>query len=196
MEIMQLKDLLKSHRKDKRTNPLIKALIVISYSHWEGFVKGASRIYWEYIKNKGTSCNKLNRKIVIPLVVQALYNKSTQEKIHLLTDINNDPGYKLAIDKDKLVDTESNLKFEVLTKIIENFGEDSKEFETKSMFIDTIMLKHRNKFAHGDYDSEATYDVAIEIAETVINLIDMYKTKIENMIAQEKYKPSPYPDKG
>ena len=50
-EIADLKSVLQSKKKNdsKEKNVFAKALVLISYSHWEGFVKNISKYYLEYI---------------------------------------------------------------------------------------------------------------------------------------------------
>ena len=158
IEIHHLKSLLKIKKNSKEKDVLAKSVILISYSHWEGFVKSISMYY----QNMATKIKELHKALT-------------------------DNTYKLAFNIDKLVDAESNLNSVVLDKILVNIGASTSTFETKSIFIDSILLKNRNDFAHGDR-GRADFDTAIDIADTVLTLMELYKTEIENMIALKSYR--------
>lgn len=178
-EIINLKGLL-SKAKDKNELLLAKCLVVLSYSHWEGFVKNASRYYMMYIKLKGFSSDRYSQNLRSSLFYRQIMKKtdSVTNKILLTEDClyNN---HDLSIDENDLCDTESNLDYNTLKKILYNIGLRSTEFDTKEIFINERIVGDRNKFAHGELQPYTTKE-AIEIADEVISLMDKYKTEIDN----------------
>ena len=178
-EIINLKGLL-SKAKDKNELLLAKCLVVMSYSHWEGFVKNASRYYMIYIKLKGYSSDQYSQNLRSSLFYRQIMKKqdSVTNKILLTEDClynNRD----LTIDEEDLCDTESNLDYNTLKKILYNVGLRSTEFDTKAIFINERIVGDRNKFAHGELQPYTAED-AIDIADEVINLMDKFKTEIDN----------------
>lgn len=189
LEIHYLKNILQSKRDSKESKVLIKALVVISYAHWEGFVKKASIAYLSYI-----SFLSLNKKqISTDLFSSSLFSMMTEEgkgigeKIKKLRGIIDDPSYKPEMNIDKMCNTESNLNNERLDKIMKNIGAPYEELRSKGMFIDGSLLNHRNKYAHGEY-CEIDVDRAMEIANTTIQLMEQYKTIIDNLLALEAFR--------
>lgn len=185
-ELINLKGLLLNARA-KNELLLAKCLVVMSYSHWEGFVKNATKIYMKYVKFQGLSASQYSQELRSALTYRQIMKNSDSvvNKIRLTEDClyNN---MALNIDEDDLCDTESNLSFDVLKKILYNVGLRSNVFDTKEIYINEKIVGDRNKFAHGEiraYDS----DDAIEIADTVINLIDIYRNEILNASAQQSY---------
>lgn len=178
-EILNLKGLL-SKAKDKNELLLAKCLVVMSYSHWEGFVKNASRYYMMYVKLKGYSSDQYSQNLRSSLFYRQIMKKqdSVTNKILLTEDClynNRD----LTIDEDDLCDTESNLDYNTLKKILYNVGLRTTEFDTREIFINERIVRDRNKFAHGELQPYSKKD-AIEIAEEVIKLMDKFKTEIDN----------------
>lgn len=186
IEIINLMGLL-HHSKNKNEILLAKCLVVLSYSHWEGFVKNSSKFYLMYIKNKGLSQHQYSQQLRSSLFYRHIMKKndSITNKI-LLTEDCLYHNMNLEIDINDLCDTESNLNFETLKKILFNLGIRSTEFDTKELFINEKIIADRNKFAHGELQPY-TKDEACEIADETIKLMDKYKTEIENAIAMESY---------
>ena len=159
----------------------------MSYSHWEGFVKNATKIYMKYVKFQGLNANQYSQELRSALTYRQIMknNDSLVNKIRLTEDClyNN---LALNVDVDDLCDTESNLNYDVLKKILYNVGLRSNAFDTKEIYINEKIVGDRNKFAHGEirfYDS----DEAIDIADTVINLMDIYRTEILNASVQKSF---------
>lgn len=178
-EIINLKGLLMK-AKDKNELLLAKCLVVMSYSHWEGFVKNASRYYMMYIRQKGFSSDRYSQNLRSSLFYRQIMKNtdSVVNKIVLTEDClynNRD----LIIDEDDLCDTESNLDYKTLKKILYNVGLRSTVFDTKEIFINERIVGDRNKFAHGELQPYTTKE-AMEIADEVIDLMDKYKTEIDN----------------
>ena len=187
IEIHHLKSLLKIKKNSKEKDVLAKSVILISYSHWEGFVKSISMYYLSYIAFLALPKDKMSTNLIASCLIRIGENQNMATKIKELHKALTDNTYKLAFNIDKLVDAESNLNSVVLDKILVNIGASTSTFETKSIFIDSILLKNRNDFAHGDR-ARADFDTAIDIADTVLTLMELYKTEIENMIALKSYR--------
>lgn len=187
MEIHYLKTLLKQKINSREKGALSKSVILVSYSHWEGFVKSISMYYLSYIAFLDLPKNKLSTNLIASCLVRIGENQNMSTKIKELHKILTDDNYKLAFNIDKLVDAESNLNSTVLDKILVNIGASTSTFDTKAIFIDHVLLKNRNNFAHGE-NEQVDYDTAIDIADKVLELMYLYKTEIENMIALKAYK--------
>ena len=81
---------------------------------------------------------------------------------------------------------QGDVNFDVLQKLLYNVGLRSHVFDTKEIYINEKIVGDRQKFAHGEirvYDS----DDAIDIADTVINLMDTYRTEILNASVQKSF---------
>ena len=185
-EIINLKGLL-VQSKTKNQLLLAKCLVLLAYSHWEGFVKNATRYYVMYVKFLGLSSDRYSHELRTSLIYRQITRNSDNvpNKISLLEDYLYG-NRNLIIDEDKLCDTESNLNFATLRKILYNIGLRSNVFDTKEIFINEKIVGDRNKFAHGEIRPYSSND-AIEIADIVINLMDLYKTEIQNAISLESY---------
>ena len=187
-EIHDLKSLVKAkyNQKSVEKNVFSRALILISYSHWEGFVKNASKYYLSYIQFLSLNQSQLSSRLVSSFLFQSTLNKKRPDKIaNILEGITN-PSYKFTINIEELIDAESNLSSIILEKILSNIGIQTNAFITKSQYIDSVILKFRNDNAHGGIEY-VDIDQSIDISERVLDLMSLFKTEIENALYQKKY---------
>ena len=90
-EIVSLKNICNSLAKNKNTyeqSVLLKSLVVISYSHFEGFVKDATKSYFEFINTVSLKSNNVNLKL-LSSYIQYLYLSNTLSKVDLIETIQN-----------------------------------------------------------------------------------------------------------
>ena len=86
----------------------------------------------------------------------------------------------------KVIDTKSNLSSTVLLDIISALGLDGSQFATRLKFIDNNLVNPRNHIAHGE-SMELTVDEYILLHDGVINLIETFRTEIENASVLRRY---------
>lgn len=195
-EIFQLRDVVRSNKNKKAESALAKSLIVISYSHWEGFVKQVSINYMKYVSFKAPNKSQLSTDLLVPL----LYNNipfdndsiygNYPKKLEYIKKVLLDNSFKFEIKWDDLCDAKSNLNSDVLIRIATNIGLSVQDMDTKFAFIDGVLLKNRNDFAHGDRNGLKVKD-AVDIADSVIDLMNIYKTKIENAVTLKSFIKNP-----
>ncbi|MBQ7892602.1 MAG: hypothetical protein IJ321_01520 [Alistipes sp.] len=172
---------------NKRLYPMIRSLVMLSYSHWEGFVKHVTKYFLDYLSRLGLDQSQTHPALVASSLNYALNNKSRTESNRLIYEILTDKHYKLHYQSEAMCDTKSNLNFEVLEVISTNIGIDISGLSLKEKQIDEIMLGRRNKIAHGENDS-LDKEYGIEVADISISMMTEFKTLLQNMIATESFK--------
>ena len=85
------------------------------------------------------------------------------------------------------ISTASNLSSEILKEITDILGIEFSLYSTKSVLIDTKLLKTRNEIAHGEY-AGFDKDEYIELHIEVIGMLEIFRNQIENAAIQEKFK--------
>lgn len=195
IEINTLLDMLRieggkpSIRRNKhKINCLIKSIVCISYSHWEGFAKYASRVYLEYIRFLSLDNSKLSNNLKAAFTVFLRKNMTLKERIETFRQLFTNVQFKHIIPVNELTNTHDNLNYNYLVELAFSIDFDYSEFVTKEQFIDGSLLNYRNKFAHGEANYEVDIDKAKDIARNTLSLISIFKDEIENMISLEKYK--------
>lgn len=178
----------KVRKKSKEVGVLSKSLILISYSHYEGFVKDSSVKFFEYLNFKGLKCKDVTKGLVAAYIHASLYSNplsATASMEKILDFISNDEN-KIIFNPKYMSDAESNLNSEILEKITKRMDMHFFELDANRTFIDSVILKYRNDFAHGDWIYVDT-DRALEISNKVVLLLDSFSNELQNIIVQKKY---------
>ena len=180
-EIQSMKD------SNKILFPMVRSLVMLSYSHWEGFVKYATKYFFMYLSSLGLDLSQTHPALVASSLNYALSNKGKAEANRIILEILTNNHYKPHYPHDAMTDTKSNLNYDVFEVICNNIGIDISELSLKKKKIDDIMLGRRNKMAHGENDClDKTY--GIEVADISIEMMNEFKTLLHNMVATDGFR--------
>ncbi|NET59997.1 MAG: hypothetical protein F6K47_28770 [Symploca sp. SIO2E6] len=194
-ELTEVKSLVASKTvSEQRHRALIRSGVCILYSHWEGFVKLAANSYLEYVRLQRLTYRELSTNFLALAMKQRLNEAKDTNKPSLYIPVCHfflsELDQRCSLPKD-MISTASNLSSEILKEITDLLGIDFSHYSTKSVLIDTKLLKTRNEIAHGNYlifDREEY----MELHEEVIKMLDLFRNQVENAaIRQEYLKPSP-----
>lgn len=191
-EISFLIGLLHDKKSNRMAYVIAKSLIIVAYSHWEGFVKLTSARYLAYINFLSMPKSEMNVRLnAVGLAwLDDITRQPKCELINQVYDIITKDDYQLTFPVGPLVNPESNLNSEVLKKILADIGSDSIEFEDDYPFLDKKLLKYRNQYAHGE-SLHADIDDAMMIGNKVVELLNKYRDLVQNMIDTEQYRKVP-----
>ena len=193
-EIINLQGTVLRNTNNKKVMPILKSLVLVSYSHWEGFVNATSSFYLSFLQVQSYPSNQLSVRLLSSLYFwnDQKKPKKVQDSISRYEDLIKGNQREFSFYIDDMCSTESNLNYDVLSKIMSSIGLDSTSFLLEKPFIDERLLKFRNKFAHGDYsyDGDLNINEAIEISKKVLELMAMFKTELENAIVAESFRRS------
>jgi MAE_28990/MAE_18760-like HEPN len=190
-ELSEVKALVEAKSvSDQRHKALVRSGVCILYAHWEGFVKLAANSYLEYVRLKSLNYKELSSNFLALAMKEKLKEAKETNKPSLyipvceffLSELNK----KCLLPKNA-ISTASNLSSEILKEITDILGIDFSLYSTKSILIDTKLLKARNEIAHGNYlilDREEY----IKLHTEVIGMLDMFRNQIENAAVEEKFK--------
>ena len=170
---------------------LIRSSIVMAYAHWEGYVKGSAEAYLEYVsrkklKNEELAMNFLAISAKSKLVGLTDSSKALihNEAVKFFIEQGSD---RASIPYSSLVNTRSNLKFNVFENIMLMIGIDYRDFITKANLIDRQLVHNRNNIANGRYLTVDTAE-AIEVIDQVIAMLSIFRNSIDNAASLEVYK--------
>lgn len=192
----RLKELSDIKRAILDANPLsrdilLKALVALSYAHWEGYVKFSAQKYFEFIALRKLSYEKLDSQFyinsfLVRVGALAQSKHGVQVRTNLIRDILESRSGRFSYVHPTLVNTGSNLKFEVFKDICLICGVDIEKFSDKENFIDVILLKRRNSIAHGDSATVAVDEID-HLADETISLMRSFKNELENRVYMKSY---------
>lgn len=171
---------------------LLRSLVAISYAHWEGSVRHAARKYLEHVALRKFRFEQLDRQFLknyfLPRL-SALSNSkgSLNDRCNLIDEILSAQTGQFRRVNEDLVNTKSNLNFDVFTDICLVCGIDIKPFEEKSTFIDVVLLKRRNAIAHGE-DTLISMDDLDVISTDTVALMRAFGDALENQAYLQAYR--------
>lgn len=201
-EIRFLKNQLSNIYRENEREKFRKALVVMLYSHYEGFCKTLFLIYINEINLNGIGRSEANSYIVTASLEDAFkaYDSRDKknkffkrqlpddEKLHRFSrqvdfiDSMHDLLSEKVYIPEEIIDTESNLKPVVLRKLLFRLGFKYDIFNSYEGQIDHLLNK-RNNIAHGsekdgikeeEYNDieKATFTVIEELKKLVINALE------------------------
>lgn len=119
---------------------IIKAIILLIYSHWEGFIKKVGKVYFKYISTLNIKTSELNPNFQSFVCKNSLHEfiskSSPDKKLWKVSDINefrksitdqinNSFHVKVDLTQEKskfIVDTKDNLNADIFNKIVTELG--------------------------------------------------------------------------
>jgi RiboL-PSP-HEPN len=184
-ELSDLKQAIKTSDSASKS-ALLKSLIAMSYSHWEGYIKFIAAKYFEYFTIRKKLFNELDRQFYVNSMLARLDSISTsrtsiEEKCNIINEILDNQEKRFSYVNQSLIDTRSNLNSFVISDICLICGISSEHFKDQSNFIDVLLLKRRNAIAHGQQEDvqEETMD---DFVGNVLSLMTHFRDLLENKI--------------
>ncbi len=108
----------------------------------------------------------------------------------MLDAIRNPHIARAPMPRQGLVNTRSNLRFSVLSEILQSVGLDPAEFSTRSNLIDRSLCDARNEIAHGRerFPAPEAFD---GLHDSVIVMMETLRHRILEAVRLETYKVAP-----
>lgn len=164
---------------------LIKSLLLMLYSHWEGFIKNSSKLYLGYISGMRMKVNDLTlnfKTITMKGFIKECYNSTDaltlENEMRFIEKYiaNNNAIFQLSLDlardRDKtLINTRDNLSPEVFGNICKVIGLQEKNcLVTRKRYFDEVFINRRNAISHG---SKVLLDESNEFDLDLTSLISL-----------------------
>ena len=196
-ELTNIKSLIYSSRAS-HNQVLVRAGVLMLYSHWEGYIKKACEAFFYYMNFKSIKYQDLNPNYLAIGIADSFNGNFPQKKFssYMRTVdfvVSEAESLKFKIDVETRVDTKSNLTTDVLKDLLDMIGVDSSHFTNNQHHIDARLLKLRNAIAHGEKtENNPNYKVNSEIFydlyDRINSLIDHFEVILTNHIELEAYK--------
>ncbi|MBE4599933.1 MAE_28990/MAE_18760 family HEPN-like nuclease [Vibrio navarrensis] len=182
----EISDLLFLHNEDNN-HLILKSVILLMYSHWEGYIKNISKQYLMLISDLDLELNKLGinfEAIDIKSDIKNCFDSS--QTLNLVNEINflnkiytKNRKFKLPSsfkkEKDKsVINTRDNLNIDTFQSFLKILGiYDFKPLKTRIQYIDEKLLNNRNIIAHGSkiHPNTNTFNMDIEEIKKLRNFI-------------------------
>lgn len=170
---------------------LVRAGVPLLYAHWEGFVKGVSLAYVEFVDNQRLRYDELSSCFVVFGVKRHLGHLSSSRKsrvnIEAVEFFMHSMGDRANLSLATAVSTDSNLSSSVFQNIALSLGVDPSPYSPRFNLIDESLLKRRNRIAHGEYLDLGATEYRALLGE-VTSLMRLYKSDVLNAATLGQYR--------
>lgn len=171
---------------------LLRALVALCYAHWEGYVRFAAKKYLEHIALRKFPFEKLEKQFLTNYFLprlSALANSKTSisERCQLIEDILEGGKSHFRRVNEELINTKSNLNFEVFSDVCLVCGLSTDLLRDKDTFIDIVLLKRRNAIAHGE-ETLVGLEELDDISSETIGIMRAFGDALENKVIEKSYK--------
>jgi hypothetical protein len=171
---------------------LLRALVTICYAHWEGYVRYSAQKYIEHIAIKKLAFSTLSAQFTRNHFLPRLSALSSSKvklrgKCELIDEILELSSKKFSRINPDLINTRSNLSFEVFSDICLICDLPPDLLGDKQTFIDIMLLKRRNAIAHGE-DAIIDAKDRDDIANGSIDLMRRFGDAIENHVCSNSFR--------
>lgn len=137
-------------------SPLARALarsgIALLYAHREGYTKDACQHYVDFVTMRRLKYGELSDGFVLTALRELLrrtFNGDPGAEADLLEAVRRPATARARIPRKTAVNTQSNLRHDVLIEILSLVGLPSQQVSTKKNMIDRSLCEARNDIAHG-----------------------------------------------
>lgn len=170
---------------------LLRAIVTMSYAHWEGYVRLCANRYFEHLAIRRKPYKQFERQIYVNVFLNRLdaisqSRASLEARCKLVNEILDGTNGTFRYVHPSLIDTRSNLNTEVIKEICLICSVDASQFEAKQFFLDQLMLKRRNAIAHGQQEFIGEDEIDDLVADT-LGLMHHFRTLLENKVYLKKY---------
>ncbi|MZQ82727.1 hypothetical protein GQF01_11505 [Paenibacillus sp. 5J-6] len=190
-ELYEAKSILRTVNKHEHQKKVMqRALIVLLYAHFEGFIKYCLTQYLDYIcKYSDTKAVALKDELLVYSFKKrfsTLQGKSSLEnRIEFVNKIKEVFEIPLSLD-DESIDTKSNLKSNVLNDLFRELGILLEIDRQKLKDIDTLVHR-RNSVAHGENMSMLKDDEFYKLEQGILFVMEKVASAIEDCVQQKLY---------
>ncbi len=189
-EISSLKTAIRKSSSNEQT-ALLRAFVALLYAHWEGHVKFCATSYFEFLTLKKLRFSQLRGQMyrnyfMAKLDALSLQKSSLAQKCSLIDEILTSANDRFSRINPRLVDTGSNLKFEILMNICQICDVDRALFADDEDFLDRVVLKRRNSIAHGE-EIYIGLDELDPVSEKALELMRKFRDALQNKVALREF---------
>lgn len=162
--------------------------VPILYAHWEGFVKKSCEYYLEFVSNKYLPHRDLKSQFIALSLNRKfgkLEIKNIEEKTKTVEFLISEFDKSANIPIKNVIQTKSNLRYEVFEEIVFILDLDASLFSSKKSLIDDL-VDARNNIAHGSF-LRIDFKTYVDMHDDTIGLMSVLKTELENSAIMKRF---------
>lgn len=188
---------------------LLKSIILLLYSHWEGYIKKSSKTYLKFLCNNKIKISDLTenfRAVVLKGLSKEVFKSGNTlslsnemnliKKFSLINDLVIGKCLTVDLDSEKdkdIIDTQDNLNPSVFKNILEIIGlHYNNQYEIKKNHISNDLLAYRNSIGHGNrrLSKDNNFDLNINslkrLRDIIFAIVENFRDEL-NYFAQKEF---------
>ena len=185
-ELSEVKSCFASSRDRLPFHVNTKAVIVLAYSHWEGFYNDCIDVYLSFLRDSGRRVSNTQWSMLAGIVSTELdrirdRNHSPQARLEFVQTLSDLMASDFSGFQASIVQARSNLDFSKLKHNYQILGFDLSRFQPKRIRIDKELVGWRHQVAHGDNPDLSLADSKCHIKFTqdlILSLADQFQEAI------------------
>ncbi|WP_146098638.1 MAE_28990/MAE_18760 family HEPN-like nuclease [Nocardia nova] len=194
IELSALKALIEQHDHAGASSPAARGLrragIAMLYAHWEGYTKEAMQGYVDFVARRRLKLTELNDGLLTTALLHIFHRAKSGDETALesMLRLVRDAGRERAqLPKNQLIDTQSNLRAAVISKLLSGTGLNPETFSLKENLIDRRLCDARNSVAHGRGHFPPVGEFATLHSE-VMTMMEILRDNILDAARSEAYR--------
>lgn len=131
---------------------LSRAMIAMSYAHWEGYAKSALEHYGKLVARRKPKVSEASDGLVLEharRLVKRIAAGDADASRSLIQAVRGESDERLKIERALMSDTKANLRYNTLVELFTRACLPLSKFELKANLIDVLLCDRRNTVAHG-----------------------------------------------
>lgn len=185
-----------SSARNHQKEVLMRAAIAMFYAHWEGHVKYCAKVFLCYLNGQAYSCANMTDNFTQLTLAERFKEgfsiKKFESQKAIFDYIISKKTESFFVNENTVIDTESNLKHDVILNIMSQLGLDTSAFELKKHFIDSKLVGYRNGIAHGEQRTGRDLeDIYNELQKELLDMIMIFHNLIRNTVTTKSYLKNP-----
>jgi len=188
---------------------LRKSLLLIIYSHWEGFIKNASKLYLFHIENEKVKLINLTsnyRAISLKGLIGECFKSENgltlNKELDFISTYSKKENQTFRLSKNMLketdksiINTKDNLNPEIFFNICKIIGIPEKgSILTREKWINDYLLNNRNSISHGsklELPDSSEFKLSVksleELKGIILDILDNFKEDLSEYAEKQLY---------
>ena len=169
---------------------ILRMAPVMAYAHWEGFIKAAATGYVHFVARKSLALSRLtgNFQAIVcrsDLIIAAAATKRIRPHLEVVAKLTDGVAASVAVPTNGVIDTESNLTWDVFENICMTIGIDTSTWSPFKGQIDDLFVS-RCEVAHGGL-VVPEHSVCVQQVTFVLGAIDRFSADITNAACTDRH---------
>lgn len=191
LEITNLRRVLLNYADKSLEKTAVRMAIPLLYANWEGYVREVCQLYLEFIEASGIRIRELMPGLLGYLWTSALKPITgglnfERKKVVAELALNSMENPVCFADSERIINTKSNLNFDILMDIAAHLCLDNNAFIPLKHHLNAL-VHLRNNIAHGSIPNGLNYNIFEKYASSLIDLMETFEKIIVNALDKRNF---------